>query len=136
MFIELLIVLGLLGIISAVVIVAINPRKHLCESVNAKRAVFAREMTNAVNQYLIRTYNQVQDIPVGVENATPICRYGVTGDLTCMSLDALVPDYTIALPQDELETNANYSGYRIYRHLSQAGLNQVESAHVQDCQNL
>jgi type II secretory pathway pseudopilin PulG len=61
MFIELLIVLGIIGILGTIVIVAINPTKHLCETANAKRHITVRELGNALNQYQIRARHPVAE---------------------------------------------------------------------------
>lgn len=133
MFMELLIVLGIMGILAVIVIVAINPVKHLCEAANTRRNVTTRELTNALNQYQIRTRTRAGggSIPVGEANATPICRLGVTNDATCINLDVLVPDYLADLPVDQAETNANYTGYGIYQMLG--GLDLVTAIHLESC---
>jgi hypothetical protein len=133
MFIELLIVLGIIGIIGTIVIVAINPTKHLCESANAKRHIIVRELGNAVNQYQIRMRRPViESIVVGEANARPICRHGVTTDTSCVNLDMLVPEYILQIPVDPLETIANFSGYGIYR--LPGGLDLTKSNHIEACE--
>lgn len=133
MFIELLFAMGIFGIITAVVLVAINPKKHLCETANAKRHITARELANAINQYEIRTFRKAagQSVPIGEINAKPLCRFGVTNDDTCLNVDVLVPDYLISLPQDAAEQNPNYAGFTIYRMA--AGMDLVNAAHVENC---
>lgn len=132
MFIELLIVLGVMGILSAIVIVAINPKKNLCEVANGKRHITTRELTNAVNEYEIRTFQKAGgDVPVGEANAKPICRQSITNP-SCINLDVLVPDYIIAIPQDTAETGTLLSGYSMYRF--PAGMDTVISTHIEACQ--
>ena len=132
MFIELLIVFGILGVLSAITIVAVNPRRHLCEAQNAKRWVTAREFTNAVNQYAIRARQPASGgIPDGEANAGPICRLGATG--ICIRLDVLVPEYLITLPVDDSEPDPALTGYRIYRRGAPVILDQVVSGHIEDC---
>jgi competence protein ComGC len=132
MFIELLIVMGMMGIISVIVIVAINPSKHLCETENGKRRNTEREMTNAINQYQVNTYEMAggDQVPTGVMNARPICRLGVTAP-TCVNLDVLVPDFLIALPTDAKEMSMDHTGYSIYRLAG--GLDFVQADQLQDC---
>ena len=131
--IELLIVMAMLGILIAITIVAINPRKHLCEAQNAKRNISARELTNAVNQFYIATSSlpHSNDIPVGEENAKPICLRGVTTDVTCINLDLLVPDYLVDLPADAAETNQHYTGYTISKSVE--GVARVLSTSIVNC---
>jgi type II secretory pathway pseudopilin PulG len=132
MFIELLIVLGVIGMITAIVIVAINPSKHICEAENGKRHIKAREFSNAINEYQIDSLRPaVASVPVGQANAQPICTQGVTNDATCINLDMLAPDYLLTLPQDDDEQNPNYTGYNMYRMTG--GLDLVVSNHIKDC---
>ncbi len=133
LFIELLIVMGIMGILMSIVVVAVNPRKHLCDTNNAKRASTAREMTNAINQYQVNTFQRAggDGIPVGEANAVPICRYGVTGDSTCVNMDVLVPDFLLELPVDTAEANPNYSGFVTYRLAG--GLDFASSSHMENC---
>jgi hypothetical protein len=39
----------------------------------------------------------------------------MTGDGGCVNLDALVPQYLTALPRDDAETDANRTGYAVYK---------------------
>lgn len=133
MFIELLIVMGVFGIIATIAIVAINPAKHFCQTNNTKRHFAAREYTNAVNQYEIKTKQRIggSNVPVGEVNAQPICAAGVTTDITCINADALVPDFLIQLPHDVVEVNPNFSGYSMYRLTG--GLDFVIPMHLETC---
>lgn len=135
MFIELLFVMGIMGMLTAIVLVAINPKKHLCEASNARRHITARELANAVNQYEIRTHRKVisGELPVSEVNAKPVCRFGISNDPTCLNLDVLVPEYLVRFPQDDTETNPHYAGYSMYRMA--AGLDLVAPDHLEDCNN-
>jgi hypothetical protein len=132
MFIELLIVFGIIGILGTIIIIAINPTKHLCETTNAKRHINMREIGNAANEYQIRTRQTILvSMPVGEANAIPICTVGVSTDSTCANFDVLLPDYIGDIPRDSLETNPNYTGYSIYR--LPGGLDLVRSDHIETC---
>lgn len=133
MFIELLIVLGVMGILTTIVLVAINPQKHLCEASNARLHISARELANAVNQYEISTHKKAagDTVPVGEMNAKPICRTAITTDDTCINLDLLVPIHLIRLPQDDNEPNLHYTGFSLYRLA--AGMDLVRADHIQNC---
>ncbi len=133
MFIELLIVFGILGVLSAITVVAVNPGRHLCEVRNAKRQATARELTNAVNQYAIRARHPANDdVPAGEAGSLPVCRLGATGSGSCVSLDVLVPEYVIALPVDPAEADSSLTGYRIYRS-APVVLDRVIPGHLEDC---
>lgn len=116
--IEILVVIGIIGILSSVVIVAINPNKQFCEAQNAQRKVHEREVRNALQQYLIDKWSAAggSNLPTTAAQAKPICRSGVTTDATCVNLDALAPTYVVALPVDLSETNAHYTGYKLYKN--------------------
>lgn len=112
-----MLVIGIIGALASIVIVAINPTKQLCDAENAKRTAMQREMTSALFQYIISTSDLPPNIPTTLETAKQICRAGVpTGD-TCVNLDALVPDYVAALPIDESETDTTLTGYKVYANV-------------------
>ena len=113
--IELMIAIGIIGILSFVVIVAINPAKQLCDAENVKRKLTVREFAGAMMQYMISTGDfPAKNIPTGEANAKQICRQGIIGDDTCINFDSLVPDYLVALPIDQKETDSRYTGYTAY----------------------
>lgn len=117
---ELLIVLGILGILAAIVLVAINPTKQLNDARVADRNASAREIENAVSQYIIDG-NTVSGLPIGATLATDICQTAITGTsctdapVSGYDLSALTPDYLVSIPVDPSETGSLVSGYRIYR---------------------
>ncbi|MDD5056120.1 MAG: prepilin-type N-terminal cleavage/methylation domain-containing protein, partial [Candidatus Peribacteraceae bacterium] len=110
--IELLIVIGIIGVLAAIVVVAINPKKQLCDAENTRRKVMAREMTNALFQYVISTGDLPPDIPTSLLTAKQICKPGVETGETCVNLDVLVADYIAALPVDVAETDPTLTGYK------------------------
>lgn len=109
--VELLVVVGIIGIVASMSVLAISPFRQINTAKDAARISAAREMQNALFQYFIDTGT----FPIGMPTlvSMPVCRAGVTGDATCMNLDVIVPKYLVALPQDVLETNANYTGYLV-----------------------
>lgn len=131
--VELLIGIGIIGVLSAVVIVAVNPSKQLCDTKNAARSSHARHLQDAVYQYLVKEWRmpQEQDVPIDEANAKPVCAQGVTGDTTCVSLDVLVPAYLAAIPRDDDEPNPAYSGFSIYK--TAAGRAFVTADHLGSC---
>lgn len=118
--IELLISIGILGVLASVVIAAINIGSSLLRSYDTKRTHEAVELEKSLTQRLIDTgdFLTTQTIPTGQENAMPICNEN-TGipDYKCISLKtALVPTYLAAIPQDAAEPPCrNYSGYAVYK---------------------
>lgn len=130
--IELLIVFGVIGVLTSIVLVAINPGKQLCVARNAGRKTTVREIGNALQQYAIREWQSpIAPFPLGVENAKPVCRSGITGDATCISLAVLVPDYLVALPVDAQEEDIRYTGYAAYR--DDSGHDFIVALNMEEC---
>ena len=117
---ELLIVLGILGILATIILVAINPTKQLNDARGVNRNVAIREVENAITQYIIDG-NTVSGVPTVKTNAMDICRSTVTGaactdpPVSGYDFSALVPDYLVDLPVDPNETDVNITGYKLYR---------------------
>lgn len=107
--------MAIVGILAGVTIAAINPIKQFLGAQNVGRAYRAQQIERAVFQYIVdrNDYPGDKNIPEGEENAKPICRYGKTTG-GCINIDELIPRYVVCMPFDEAETNANYSGYKIY----------------------
>lgn len=113
--IEILIVLGITGILATIVIIAINPSMQLRNAKDAERKLMIKEQQNAILQFIIGTGQEpVSGVPFSIQNASPICRQGIT-DNSCVSLDALAPEYLGAIPQDASASGGLLSGYGIYR---------------------
>lgn len=130
--IELLIGMGIVGVLAAVVIVALNPDKQLCDVHNAARTVHARELEKAMIQYMIEEASTPggTDVPLGAENAKPICRFGITDPL-CVNMDVLVPEYVADVPVDELETSTIHTGFSVY--IDAGSRLQVEAMNMEVC---
>lgn len=127
---ELMLVIGMLAIIAAIIIVAINPTNQLDSAQEGKRNIEKRELENAITQRIIDGFS-ISTPPNGIGNAINICQSSVTdadctGAGTGYDLSDLVPDYIVDIPVDPLETDTRISGYRIYRDGS---FNKVCSRH-------
>ncbi len=118
---ELLLVIAIFIILLWIVFWYTGITRNLIAARDVERARHSREIEHALYQHLIDTFEfpNEPEIPVGEPNAKPICRYGVTGDPTCVVLDPLVPTYLAGLPVDPAETNPNYTGYYVYRNEDQ-----------------
>jgi prepilin-type N-terminal cleavage/methylation domain-containing protein len=114
--IELIIVIALIGIMAAVLFVAINPAKRLEDAKNAKRKANIRALEEATQLYVRDMLTgPAASIPLGIGNAKPICRSG-NSDPSCLNIDSLRSNGNIgAIPVDSAETNGVLSGYRIYK---------------------
>lgn len=127
--IELLIVVGILGILAAIIIVAISPNTQLTSAQDAKRRASAREIANALFQYVIENGSLPTGIPTGSSNELPICAEGVTDPGNCVNLDVLVSDnFLVGLPTDPLETDADLIGFSVYQ--AQGGFITVTPDHL------
>ena len=120
--IEILLVIGIIGILAAVVIIAINPTKQLQDARSTDRRVSIREIENAISQYVIDG-NSLDSVPAYKSIAKPICQHTYTGALCTGSpingydLSVLTTDstYLNALPIDPSSTGSTRTGYRIYK---------------------
>ncbi len=101
--IELLLVIGIIAILAAIVIVAINPTKQLGDARNAQRRSDVNTILNAVYQYAIDHNGAV---PTGLPTGTAkeIC---VTDAATCVNganIEVLTGSYLVKIPADPLAT--------------------------------
>ena len=114
--IELLLVIGIIAILAAIVIVAINPSKQLADARNAQRRSDVNTVLNAFWQYAIDNNGSFQgNTSPGCEiTATPkkVCSDAVVlgtsagecGALACALSSHLVPRYVVDVPEDPSET--------------------------------
>jgi prepilin-type N-terminal cleavage/methylation domain-containing protein len=115
---EVLLVTGIIGVLGTIVVGAVNPSKQLLATEDAKRSVAARELQQAMDQYLIKAGVMPGNMALlGTPAAAiPVCTAGVTADTGCLQLaSALVSDYIIDLPIDRAEINPNYTGFGAYQ---------------------
>lgn len=109
---EILLVVAAIGILTSIVIVAINPNKQLGVTRNAQRQTDVNTILNAVYQYSIDNNGF---LPASITaSTTEICAVGgiCTGliDLTVLSTSQI---YLISLPIEAQKTNINGIGYMI-----------------------
>jgi prepilin-type N-terminal cleavage/methylation domain-containing protein len=134
---EVLLVVGIITILAAIVIVAINPSKQLGDSRNAQRRSDVNTILNAVYQYSIDTNGTLP----GESNADPegdtkiptttpkaICKDGVS-EVTCATFNSdagLVylgdlttsGKYVVKIPTDPGGTADNSSKYSIVKDVN------------------
>ena len=94
---EILLVIALIGILAAVVLIAINPRRQIVQAQNAQRVSDMRALNFAVSQYAIDNQGV---LPPGLTNSyQSICPEG--GGSNCVDWRLLlVPDYIASIPVD------------------------------------
>jgi type IV pilus assembly protein PilA len=105
--IELLLVIGIIAILAAIVIVAINPTKQLGDARNAQRRSDVNTILNAVYQYALDHNGKFPGAMSGVtfvkDTTYSICKTGAAScdlDNNELALDTLSPVYVVNLPSD------------------------------------
>lgn len=89
--IELLVVIGILAVLLAIVLIAINPQRQFEQANDTQRSSDVNAILNAVHQYMVEENGQLP--PDITEKETAIADTGV-------DLCLLVPDFIAALPVD------------------------------------
>lgn len=108
--IELLVVIGIIGILAAVVLVAVNPGRQFASARDTQRRADLYGMTNAIYQYATENNG---NIPTAI-TATPT-NVGMGGGLVNLST-VLVPTYIAAIPKDPSIGTDTDTQYIIYRN--------------------
>ena len=81
--IELLLVIGIIAVLAAIVILAVNPMRQLAQARNAARQSDSKEVMNAIQQYVIHNGST----PPGVDTSPRMLGTDATGcDVSCGSL--------------------------------------------------
>jgi prepilin-type N-terminal cleavage/methylation domain-containing protein len=107
--IELLVVIGIIGILAAVVLVAVNPARQFASARDTQRRADLYGLTNAVYQYSVEHNGNLPTVITTSPN-----RIGTDTGLVDLSI-ILVPTYIAALPFDPSTGSPADSKYTIYR---------------------
>lgn len=92
--IELLVVIGILAVLLAIVLIAINPARQFAQANNTQRSSDVNSILNAVHQYMADNSGTP---PAGIPTGTALEISSATAANICA---ALVPVYIAALPVD------------------------------------
>lgn len=101
--IELLVVIGILGILLAIVLIAINPARQFAQADNTKRASDINTIINAIHQY---SADNRGALPPGMPtkppnaSASPVAVEIASGSGNADICAAIVPTYVSLLPID------------------------------------
>ena len=107
--IELLVVIGIIGILAAVVLVAVNPGRQFSSARDAQRRSDLYSTTNAVYQYAAENNGR---LPIAI-TTTPT-HIGTGGGLVNLST-TLVPTYIASMPKDPTNGTDADTQYTIYK---------------------
>src|SRR3990167_10777282 len=119
--VELLVVIGILAILTAVVLVAVNPGKALQDARNTERRAEVNAMLSAITAYMADPVNSGQPpstMAAGGCDAIPKT-YEQIGDATAGTwidlATALTPVYIAELPEDPADTTPGVgdTGYEV-----------------------
>ena len=94
---EVLLVIAIIGILAAIVIVALNPNKQLADTRNAQRKTDVNTLLNAVYQYDIDNSRMPPDISTSVKE---VCRDAGACSGFVDLYSTLVPKYVVNIPVD------------------------------------
>ena len=92
---EILLVIAVIGILSTIVIVALNPTRQLSQARNAVRRSNINTISSALNQYFIDTQSYPSTLTYWYQDICPS-----SGGSNCVDINVLVPDYIASIPVD------------------------------------
>lgn len=110
--IELLVVIGIIGILAAVVLVAVNPGRQFASARDTQRRADLYGITNAIYQYATENNGTIPTAITGTST-----NIGSGGGLVDLST-VLVPTYIAAIPRDPSNGTDADTQYIIYRNAS------------------
>jgi prepilin-type N-terminal cleavage/methylation domain-containing protein len=110
--IELLVVIGILSVLLAIVLIAINPARQFSQANNTKRRSDVNAILNAVHQYAADNKGNITPLGILEPDPTPTVLNGIIGTDAAAARPAdtdlcalLVTEYMAALPVDPLTNN-------------------------------
>ena len=95
--IELLVVIGILAILLAITLIAINPARQFGQANNTKRRSETLQILNAIHQYVAETGGNLPPAVAALSVTVPTTFSGANMATLCGNL---MPNYIPALPQE------------------------------------
>lgn len=103
--IELLVVIGILAVLLAITLIAINPARQFAQANDTKRRSDITQILNAVGQYFAENHGVLPAALAALANNTPAEISDAGTDLCSV----LVTTYMPAMPRDPRNTPGEYS---------------------------
>lgn len=121
--IEVLVVIGIIAVLAAIVIIAINPARQFAQARDTQRTSNLNAILNAVGQRVADNKGKFDGDVALVGGGTKTCAVlpnasttiDLNGTGTGINLDCLVPTYISALPLDPTAALAEKTGYKIVK---------------------
>lgn len=113
--IELLVVLGIIAILAAIVIIAVNPARQFAISRNTVREANVNSILSAAWQYAIDNQG---NLPASITSTpTEICKTGASSCAGLVDLSVLTDNgkYIVKIPEDPKAGSGNGTGYFIQK---------------------
>ncbi len=113
--IELLVVLGIIAILAAIVIIAVNPARQFAISRNTVREANVNSILSASWQYAIANQG---NLPAAItETSNEICKTEAVSCAGLVDLSVLTEDgmYIVKIPEDPTSKSGNGTGYFIQK---------------------
>jgi len=120
---EMIVVMGVLGLIASVIIAAIKPAKYFASARNIQRRADIERIQGALNQYSIErdgslpptVSTTLQMIGIATNNCNVSCGNASTSQ-TCTNLGtSITPTYIDLMPIDSVSGNANRTFYAVQK---------------------
>ena len=116
---EILLVIAAIGILAAIVLVAINPNRQI----NQARQAAINSDKNTVEKALQQRLIDTGSYPAGLDGVQrPICINGNTPP-NCVDLSGLIPDYVAAIPSSTTYTVVRGNDGRVYVNTTETASN-------------
>jgi len=124
--IELLVVIGVIAILAAVVLVAVNPGRQFAQARDTQRRSDLYSITNAIYQYMAEHNGRLldndgnpatdnfPDSPVCIGTQAPCYDLSIAGD----DPDTLIPTYVAGVPMDPQTGTPEDTDYTIYKDVN------------------
>ena len=103
--IELLVVIAIIGVLFAIVLVALNPSRQFAQARNTQRKSDVNAILNAIQQYYI---NNSAGFPGGIDSTAREIGSSTTSEPTMANIcEAITPEYIASVPIDPQDGSDN-----------------------------